>query len=236
MRARRPFEVIRDPVEMRARADDLRRAGQRICVIPTMGYLHAGHLSLLRAGRARADALILTIFVNPTQFAADEDLGVYPRDERGDLAKARACGVDLAFCPDAEAMYPPGYQTRVEVAELQQPLCGQSRPDHFAAWPRWSASCSISPTRTWPCSGKKDYQQLAIIRRLVRDLDFGIEIVGMPIVREPDGLAMSSRNAYLSADERARATSLARGWRPRASGSRPVSGMRPSCATRCALS
>ncbi|HTM21237.1 MAG TPA: pantoate--beta-alanine ligase, partial [Kofleriaceae bacterium] len=126
-----PFEVIRDPAAMRARAEDLRRDGRRICVVPTMGYLHEGHLQLLRAGRARADVLIFTLFVNPSQFGPREDLSRYPRDEEGDLAKARSCGTDLAFCPAAEAMYPVGYQSWITVEQLSQPLCGASRPGHF---------------------------------------------------------------------------------------------------------
>lgn len=211
MESRLPFEVIRDPVAMRARSENLRRTGLRLCVVPTMGYLHEGHLSLLRAGRARADVLILTIFVNPTQFGADEDLAVYPRDEQGDLAKARGCGVDLAFCPAAEAMYPDGYQTHVQVEELEQPMCGRSRPGHFRGVATVVSKLFHITQPHVAVFGQKDFQQLAIIRRLVRDLDFGVEIVGAPIVREPDGLAMSSRNAYLSPDERARALALSRG-------------------------
>src|SRR5215212_6039742 len=117
---------------MRARVEDLRRDGRRIAVVPTMGALHEGHLALLRAARSRADVVILTIFVNPTQFGPSEDLARYPRDEAGDLAKARGCGVDLAFCPDAPAMYPQGSQTFVEVRELARPMCGEKRPGHFA--------------------------------------------------------------------------------------------------------
>jgi pantoate--beta-alanine ligase len=209
--SRLPFELVRDPAAMRARAEDVRRDGRRIAVVPTMGALHDGHLSLLRAARAAADVVIVTIFVNPTQFGPGEDLSRYPRDEAGDLAKARACGVDLAFCPDAAAMYPPGSQTVVEVRALSQPLCGERRPGHFAG-------VATVVTKlfhlTWPhvaVFGEKDFQQLAVIRRMVRDLDLGVEIVGMPIVREADGLAMSSRNAYLSADERGDALALSRG-------------------------
>lgn len=203
-----PFEVIRDPAAMRACAENLRRRGTRICVVPTMGYLHEGHLSLLRAGRARADILILTLFVNPTQFSANEDLAVYPRDEAGDLAKARTCGVDLAFCPAAESMYPRGYQTYVQVSELQKPLCGQSRPDHFRGVATVVTKLFHLTRPHVAVFGQKDFQQLALIRRMCTDLDFGVEIVGMPIVREPDGLAMSSRNAYLAADARAQAVCL----------------------------
>lgn len=206
-----PFEVVRAPAEMRARAEDQRRDGRRLCVVPTMGYLHAGHVSLLEAGRARSDVLVMTLFVNPTQFGPNEDLSRYPRDEAGDLDKARAAGVDLVFAPAAEAMYAPGYQTSVEVRELAAPLCGRSRPGHFAGVASVVTKLFHITQPHLAIFGQKDFQQLAVIRRMVRDLDFGIEVVGLPIVREPDGLAMSSRNAYLSADERAQATSLSRG-------------------------
>ena len=196
---------------MRARAEDLRRDGRRIAVVPTMGALHDGHLVLMHHARAHADVVILTIFVNPTQFGPNEDLARYPRDEAGDLAKARACGVDLAFCPEAAAMYLPGSQTFVEVRELQQPLCGASRPGHFAGVATVVTKLFHVTLPHLAVFGEKDYQQLAIIRRMVRDLDFGIEIAGVPIVREPDGLALSSRNAYLSPDERRQALSLSHG-------------------------
>ena len=206
-----PFEIFRDPATMRARVEDLRRDGRRIAVVPTMGALHEGHLALLRAARAKADVVILTLFVNPTQFGPKEDLSRYPRDEAGDLAKARACGIDLAFCPDAAAMYPPGAQTFIEVRELQQPLCGASRPGHFAGVATVVAKLFHSTLPHLAVFGEKDYQQLAIIRRMVRDLDFAIEIASIPIVREPDGIALSSRNAYLSPEQRSAARSLSAG-------------------------
>src|SRR5262245_8597978 len=176
---------------MRARAEDLRRDGRRIAVVPTMGALHDGHLALVSYARARCDVLILTIFVNPTQFGPREDLSTYPRDEAGDLAKARPLGVDLAFCPDAAAMYPPGAQTFVEVRELARPLCGASRPGHFAGVATIVSKLFHLTLPHLGVFGEKDYQQLAIIRRMVRDLDLDIEIAGVPIVREPDGLALS---------------------------------------------
>ncbi len=196
---------------MRERAELWRRDGLRVAVVPTMGYLHDGHLSLLRAARAAADVVVLTLFVNPTQFGPSEDLSRYPRDEAGDLQKALSTGVDLAFCPEAAEMYPSGSQTFVTVRELELPLCGKSRPGHFAGVAT-IVSKLFNLTRPHVAFfGQKDFQQLALIRRMASDLDFGIEIVGLPIVREADGLAMSSRNVYLGSDERAAALALHRG-------------------------
>jgi pantoate--beta-alanine ligase len=206
-----PFEVFREPGAMRAKAEDLRRDGRRIAVVPTMGALHDGHVALLRAARGQADVVILTIFVNPTQFGPSEDLARYPRDEPGDLAKARGAGIDLAFCPEASAMYRPGAQSFIEVRELQKPLCGASRPGHFAGVATIVAKLFHLTLPHVAVFGEKDYQQLAIIRRMVRDLDFAVEIASVPIVREPDGVAMSSRNAYLSAEQRGAARSLSAG-------------------------
>ncbi len=196
---------------MRAKAGDLRRDGRRLAVVPTMGALHEGHLALIRAARARADVVILTIFVNPTQFGPNEDLSRYPRDEEGDLAKARGAGIDLAFCPEPSSMYRPGAQTYVEVRELQQPLCGASRPGHFAGVATVVSKLFHITQPHLAVFGEKDYQQLAVIRRMTRDLDFDIEIASVAIVREPDGLAMSSRNVYLSAKQRQAALSLSAG-------------------------
>lgn len=218
------IEVIREPSEMRARAEDLRRDGRRICVVPTMGYLHEGHLSLLRAGRARCDVLVVTIFVNPSQFGPNEDLARYPRDEQGDLEKARACGADIAFCPDTAHMYPAGYQTYVTVEEVSKPMCGASRPGHFRGVATVVAKLLNATLPHVAIFGQKDYQQLALVRRMCADLDFGVEIVGAPTVREPDGLAMSSRNVYLSERERAQAVCLSQGLR--AANERFVSGAR----------
>ncbi|HEX4419267.1 MAG TPA: pantoate--beta-alanine ligase [Kofleriaceae bacterium] len=206
-----PFEIFREPAAMRAKAEDLRRDGRRIAVVPTMGALHDGHLALLRVARARADVVIFTLFVNPTQFGPNEDLSRYPRDEAGDLTKARGAGIDLAFCPDTAAMYRPGAQTFVDVRELQQPLCGASRPGHFAGVATVVAKLFHLTQPHLAVFGEKDYQQLAIIRRMVRDLDFAIEIASVPIVRESDGLALSSRNTYLSPEQRRAALSLSAG-------------------------
>jgi pantoate--beta-alanine ligase len=211
VRSRLPFEIVREPSRMRGCSEGWRRDGLRIAVVPTMGYLHEGHLSLLRAARAAADVVVLTIFVNPMQFAPTEDLSRYPRDEAGDLAKARPTGVDVAFCPEVEAMVPAGSQTFVTVRELELPLCGQSRPGHFTGVATVVTKLFHLTQPHVAFFGQKDFQQLALIRRMVRDLDFGIEVIGLPIVRERDGLAMSSRNVYLSAAEREQALALHRG-------------------------
>ena len=203
-------ELVKTPAEMRARADAWRAAGKRIAFVPTMGYLHQGHVSLLEEGRRRGDVLVLSIFVNPTQFGPKEDLSRYPRDLDGDLAKAARAGVDVAYVPDAPAMYPTGYQTFVEVEELQKGLCGASRPGHFRGVATVVLKLFHAVQPHVALFGRKDYQQLQLLSRMARDLDLGIEVVGLPIVREADGLAMSSRNAYLSADERQRALSLSR--------------------------
>ncbi len=205
-----PLEIIADKREMRLRMEDVRRDGRKIVFVPTMGYLHQGHVSLLEEGRRRGDVLVLSIFVNPTQFAPTEDLSKYPRDMDGDLAKARGAGTDFAFTPDAAAFYPPAYQTWVQVRELSHGLCGDSRPGHFDGVASVVAKLFHCVQPHLSIFGEKDFQQLAVIRRMVLDLDFGIEIVGMPTVREADGLAMSSRNAYLSADERRQALTLSR--------------------------
>ena len=196
---------------MRRRSESLRRDGLRLCLVPTMGYLHEGHLSLLRAGRARSDVLLASIFVNPTQFAPNEDLDIYPRDEDGDLNKLQSCGVDLVFMPTADDLYAPNHQTIVQVPQLAKPLCGTSRPTHFAGVATIVAKLFHLTCPHVAIFGEKDFQQLALIRRLVEDLDFGIDIVGMPIVREPDGVAMSSRNSYLTATQRQQATCLHHG-------------------------
>jgi pantoate--beta-alanine ligase len=187
-----------------------RARGERIAFVPTMGALHAGHVALLAEGRRRGDRLALSIFVNPTQFGPNEDLARYPRDLPGDLAKAAGAGTDVAFVPEVADMYPAGFQTTIEVKELSRGLDGVSRPGHFAGVATVVAKLFNVVQPDLAIFGEKDFQQLAVVRRLVADLAMGIEIVGLPTVREPDGLAMSSRNAYLSAGERARALSLSR--------------------------
>jgi pantoate--beta-alanine ligase len=204
------LEIIADAREMRLRMEDLRRDGRKIAFVPTMGYLHQGHVSLLEEGRRRGDVLVLSIFVNPTQFGPNEDLDKYPRDPEGDLEKARGAGTDFAFMPEAASFYPRGYQTYVSVRGLSQGLCGDKRPGHFDGVASVVTKLFHVVQPHLALFGEKDFQQLAVIRRLVIDLDFGIEIVGMPTVREADGLAMSSRNKYLSPDERQQALVLSR--------------------------
>ncbi|MCB9535710.1 MAG: pantoate--beta-alanine ligase [Myxococcales bacterium] len=205
------MDVLHTKAEMRAWSRARRKGGLRIGFVPTMGFLHDGHLSLIDRARAGADRVVVSIFVNPTQFAPGEDLDRYPRDLQGDLRKCRARNVDAVFLPTPAEMYPPDAATTVHVPTLARPLCGRDRPTHFAG------VCTIV-TKLFnvvqpdvAAFGEKDFQQLAIVRRMTRDLDLPIEIVGGPIVREPDGLAMSSRNANLTPDQRREAVALSKG-------------------------
>ncbi len=215
------MQVLRDIASTRAAIATARRDGRVIAFVPTMGYLHAGHLSLVEAAR-RDDTsrtgpvqrakpfIVVSIFVNPTQFGPQEDFGRYPRDTAGDLEKCAAAGVELVFLPGPEEMYRPDASTTVRVAGLTDTLCGPCRPGHFDGVATVVAKLFniVQPDRAY--FGQKDAQQLAVIRRMVRDLDFPLEIVGCLTVREPDGLAMSSRNALLAPQERQRATALYR--------------------------
>jgi pantoate--beta-alanine ligase len=196
-------------------AHDFRRACQEarvdgaLALVPTMGYLHEGHISLIRAARQAAPTVAVTIFVNPTQFAPTEDLARYPRDLDSDLRKSEAAGASFVFAPSGpEEMYPPGFQTYVEPGPLAQPLCGARRPGHFRGVCTVVAKLFAASRADCAFFGEKDYQQLVVIRRMALDLNLGTEVVGRPIVREKDGVAMSSRNAYLSTEERARAVAL----------------------------
>ncbi|MEJ5330509.1 MAG: pantoate--beta-alanine ligase [Desulfobaccales bacterium] len=205
------MHLIATPQEMQAQARQWRREGRTIAFVPTMGYFHQGHLSLMEYGRTRGEVLVVSLFVNPTQFGPTEDLDRYPRDLARDTELARQVGVDVLYTPTATDMYPPGYQTYVTVEELSRGWCGASRPGHFRGVATVVLKLFHQVQPHVAVFGEKDYQQLAVIRRLVRDLDLEVEVVGQPIVREPDGLAMSSRNTYLSPEERQRALCLYRG-------------------------
>ena len=204
------MEIIADPKEMQQRALAAKRAGQRIAFVPTMGYLHAGHLSLLQEGRKCGDLLVLSIFVNPTQFGPNEDLSTYPRSLESDCELARATGTDLVFAPEAAALYPADASTWVNVEGLTEVLCGASRPGHFRGVTTVVNKLFNLVQPDVALFGCKDFQQLAVIKRMVRDLNMPVEIVGMPIVREADGLALSSRNVYLAPGERQQALILSR--------------------------
>ena len=204
------MEIIKDLRVMQARSGFLRQEGKAIGFVPTMGYLHEGHLTLLRRAREENDIVVLSIFVNPAQFGAGEDYEKYPRDTEGDLAKASEAGTDIAFLPEVAEMYPAGYATYVNVEGLTEKLCGRSRPGHFRGVTTVVLKLFnlVQPHRAY--FGEKDYQQLVVIKKMVSDLNLDLQIIGCPTVRESDGLAMSSRNAYLSPQERLSALCLSR--------------------------
>jgi pantoate--beta-alanine ligase len=202
------MQIIETIAIMQEAAERWRNSDEIIVLVPTMGFLHEGHLELLRAGREKGDKLIMSLFVNPTQFGPQEDYEKYPRDTEGDLEKARSEGVDAVFMPSAIEMYPYGFQTTVAVKEVTKYLCGRSRPGHFAGVTTVVAKLFNITKPHRAIFGEKDYQQLVVIRQMVRDLNMGIEIIGVPTVREQDGLAMSSRNSYLTPHERESALSL----------------------------
>ncbi|MFZ0887382.1 MAG: pantoate--beta-alanine ligase, partial [Candidatus Binataceae bacterium] len=204
------MQIVSSPRRMQRLSEAARLEGARVALVPTMGFLHEGHLSLMREGRRRATLLVASSFVNPIQFGPNEDLAGYPRDFDRDCELMRTVAVDVVFAPEAAAVYPADFQTRVEVTGLTQGLCGRSRPGHFRGVTTVVAKLFNIVKPHLALFGEKDFQQLCAIRRMVHDLHFDIEIVGMPIVREPDGLAMSSRNAYLSPAEREQALSLSR--------------------------
>jgi pantoate--beta-alanine ligase len=194
--------IVRTVGDLRARIAKWRKAGERIALVPTMGALHQGHLSLAALAKKQADRAVVSIFVNPIQFGPREDFNLYPRDEAGDLQKLAGAGADLVFAPDLGEMYPPGFSTRVNVGDLTEDLCGAARPNHFDGVATVVTKLLLQCAPDIAIFGEKDYQQLLVIKRLVRDLNIPVEIVGAPIVRETDGLALSSRNAYLSPAER----------------------------------
>lgn len=202
------MEVIETIDAMWKRSEQLRLAGKTIALVPTMGFFHEGHLELMRVGKRISDILVISIFVNPTQFGPAEDYEGYPRDMEGDLAQAKEVGVDLVFSPSAEEMYPDGFQATVSLERVTKHLCGLSRPGHFDGVITVVAKLFNITKPHLAIFGKKDYQQLTVITRMVKDLDMDIRIVGVPTVREPDGLAMSSRNSYLTSEERKSALCL----------------------------
>src|SRR4051812_43140506 len=203
--------IWKTPGEVRAWVRSVHLLGQRISLVPTMGFLHEGHLSLMREGGRRADVVAASIFVNPTQFGPKEDLSTYPRDPEGDLARCGSAGVFGVYMPEPSTVYPAGYQTYVNVEEVSRGLDGDKRPGHFRGVATVVAKLLALFRPDVALFGEKDYQQLQVISRLAADLELGAQIVGMPTIREQDGLAMSSRNSYLSADERTRALGLSRG-------------------------
>jgi len=200
--------TIRDVPELQHAADDVRRAGKCIAVVPTMGFLHEGHLSLIRTARQHADIVITTVFVNPTQFGPSEDLERYPRNLERDVLAATAAGTDYVFAPDTKSLYPDGYLTFVTPDRLGSVLEGKSRPGHFRGVATIVAKLFNITKPHKAVFGQKDAQQVVVIRHMIRDLNFDIELIVVPTVREPDGLAMSSRNTYLSREERSQAPVL----------------------------
>jgi pantoate--beta-alanine ligase len=203
-------EVVRDIEGMRDLVERTRAAGRLVGLVPTMGFFHEGHLELMRRARTECGVVVVTLFVNPTQFGPSEDYDAYPRDFERDSALAEAVGVDYLFSLEAEEMYPEGFQTTVSVKELSEVMCGEDRPGHFDGVATVVAKLfNIIPAHR-AYFGQKDAQQLLVIRRMARDLNFPIEIIAVPTVREEDGLAMSSRNSYLSPEERLAATVLYR--------------------------
>lgn len=213
MDRRKAPSVVRTCAEMKKVSRNCAASRGKLGFVPTMGALHPGHMSLVDEAVARADVTVVSVFVNPSQFGPGEDFDRYGRDFEGDLEKLARSGVDYLFHPSAEEIYPDGFQTAVSVGELGDRLCGPARPGHFDGVATVVLKLFNVVRPDFAVFGEKDYQQLVIVRRMVRDFDMDVEIVAMPIRREPDGLAMSSRNAYLSAEQRTRAAAINRALR-----------------------
>lgn len=202
------MQVLQEPQQLQQWALQKRAEGQCVGLVPTMGYLHEGHLQLLRTARQECDVVVLSIYVNPTQFGPGEDLESYPRNWQRDQKLAADAGVDVVFYPRDASMYPPGYATYVEVEGLTEGLCGAGRPGHFRGVTTVVSKLFMLSLPHKAYFGRKDYQQLTVIRRMARDLHLPVEVVGLPTVRESDGLALSSRNSYLTPDQRQQALAL----------------------------
>ncbi|MBR0986132.1 pantoate--beta-alanine ligase [Bradyrhizobium liaoningense] len=205
------MQTIKTVADLRHTLAQARRAGRRIGFVPTMGYLHDGHLELVAASRAQCEVTVVSIFVNPTQFGPNEDLSTYPRDFLRDEKLCRDAGVAILFAPDAQEVYPNQFETFIEPGELAKPLCGAFRPGHFRGVATVVCKLFNMVQPDVAFFGQKDFQQCAVVRRMAIDLSLPIEIITVPTVREPDGLAMSSRNRYLSDEERRRALAISRG-------------------------
>ena len=208
------MKTFKEPGKLQRWCRQQKLAGRRIALVPTMGYLHDGHMSLIEAAkRRRADEIVVSVFVNPVQFGPNEDYAKYPRDERADLAKCRLAGATAVFFPTPENMYLPRHSVYVNEEDLSKGLCGARRPGHFRGVCTVVAKLFNLAHPDFAVFGQKDYQQAQVIRRMVRDLNFDLDVVVAPIVREDSGLAMSSRNTYLSAEEREKALAISKGLR-----------------------
>jgi pantoate--beta-alanine ligase len=206
------MKIFKDPVKFQAWSRGLRRSGKKVALVPTMGYLHEGHISLVEAAKRKgADEIVVSIFVNPVQFGPNEDFEKYPRDEKADLKKCRAAGVSAVFLPEPATMYKDGHSVYVDEGSLSKGLCGEKRPGHFRGVCTVVAKLFNLAHPDFAVFGQKDFQQAQVIKRMVRDLNFDLEIVVAPIVREASGLAKSSRNTYLSEKEREMATEISAG-------------------------